>query len=289
VHWHLGAEHYNQGTYDQKPPPGSLEPQPRATEAGYQCSAWVTNDGGLVTQTNNPSDDSDDASHPSSSPATPLSDSAFSDEQMRPYEFQHCAEVHVGVTVEFHWVMSNHGGCSAAGTGGGAGAGGGKKRQQNLQDGLGGAFCTTGSAGYEADNPLTVGVEGQVFTIVNDVAEGESSGAAAVWRPSGKELLAGPNLDWFEAADRACYTGSSTGPSHNNAGQCSAIRPVSFQVDRGCYALSAWSMDRMCLEMKKWGMIADIRPDGSRVLVNPDMCSDNVVNSGAPLVYPSNP
>merc|ERR1719361_2818420 len=61
------------------------------------------------------------------------------------YEWKYCEDMHVGMTYEIHWPHSSAGHCG------------------RLQDGLGGIFCYS-------HTPEKIGVEGQVFTIVNDDA-----------------------------------------------------------------------------------------------------------------------
>ena len=81
MHWHLGAEHKNTGTFDQ-PPPANLDKNTRrrlasTNEAGHWCPA--------ITD-----------------PAINMADD---------YVWQHCSDMHVGYTYEIHWPHSNLGDC----------------------------------------------------------------------------------------------------------------------------------------------------------------------------------
>lgn len=82
-----------------------------------------------------------------------------------------------------------------------------------------------------------VGVQGQVFVVVND---------ESYFRPN---LMRGMIVDGDFGSDLAIYTGSSTGASRSDA-VCSAYSPITWQVDRKCQMISASSFDLMCAEMK---------------------------------------
>ena len=85
VHWHLGAEHKNVGTFDQ-PPPANLDANTRrrlaseGNEAGHWCPA-------------------------------PADDINIVDD----YAWEHCSGMHVGYTYELHWPHSNVGMCPSLG------------------------------------------------------------------------------------------------------------------------------------------------------------------------------
>jgi len=146
------------------------------------------------------------------------------------YEWEYCVGMDVGLTYEVHWPHSSAGHCG------------------DLTDGLAGLFCQTLT-------PAFVGVQGQVFQIVNDDAYDMD------------DLVSGmiTNSD----SDIAKYTGSSTGTSHDNV-VCSAYGGISWHVDRACHKVSAKSFDAMCKVMQEQGMTADLEPHGSRVLVFPE-------------------
>ena len=107
-----------------------------------------------------------------------------------------------------------------------------------MSDGLGGLFCT--------GLPTKVGVQGQVFVVVNDDLDGDgvSDSDGAYEHP---RLIEGMINE--DSADIAKYIGSSTGTSHNQE-ICSPYR-VSWHVDRACNMVSAKTLDNMCKVMKE--------------------------------------
>merc|ERR1712226_876382 len=107
-----------------------------------------------------------------------------------------------------------------------------------------------------------IGVQGQVFTIVND---------EAFYYP---DLIKGMLISEAGAShnygqDIAYYTGSTTGTSRDNT-MCSNYSPITWQVDRKCHLISASSFDKMCADMKAQqdDMSGDLHPHGSRELVD---------------------
>jgi len=218
VHWHLGAEHYNKGTYDV---PGEewLQRQPEETRRrlagantvpGFFCQGYDENDAKMTTE----------------------------------YDWQYCTDTHVGYTYEIHWPHTNAGPCGF------------------MSDGLGGLFCT--------GLPTMVGVQGQVFVVVNDDLDGDgvSDSDGEYEHP---RLIEGMINE--DSADIAKYIGSSTGTSHNQE-ICSPYR-VSWHVDRACNMVSAKTLDNMCKVMKEvMGMKKDLYPHGSRELVDPKWVTD---------------
>jgi len=84
VHWHLGAEHKNTGTYDQAPPAGKVPNTGRrlaaGNQAGFWCPAPVAPADGTINMADN-------------------------------YVWKHCDKMHVGETYEIHWPHSNFGMC----------------------------------------------------------------------------------------------------------------------------------------------------------------------------------
>jgi len=145
------------------------------------------------------------------------------------YEWEYCEGVHVGMTYEIHWPASTHGHCG------------------RFTDGLGGLFCYS-------QTPDAIGVQGQVFMIVNDEDHLVD------------DLTSGMRKDL--ASDVAMYTGSSTGPSYSDE-ICSPYAPISWHVDRECHLLSAKSFDHLCKYMKDQGQTKDLEPHGSRDTVIP--------------------
>jgi len=134
-----------------------------------------------------------------------------------------------------------------------------------------GVFCKFGQSGAPgevdllADLPGPVGVQAQVFTIIND---------EDYFYP---ELMRGMILEGEYGADMARYTGSTTGTSRSNE-ICSAYTPITWQVDRKCHLISASSFDKMCADMKmqRDDMSDDLHAHGSREVVAPEFAANNV-------------
>lgn len=164
-----------------------------------------------------------------------------------PFNWQHCIDYEVGQTYEVHWPHSAAGACGTP-----------NQYQTPFYDGV---FCQ--------DNVITetfsqIGVQAQVFTIVND---------EAYYYP---DLMRGMIVDGDKGSDMAYYTGSTTGTSRNNE-ICSQYTPITWQVDRKCHLISASSFDKMCAEMKaqRDDMSDDLYAHGSRELVADNLAADN--------------
>merc|ERR1712194_846388 len=110
-----------------------------------------------------------------------------------------------------------------------------------------------------------VGVQAQVFTIVND---------EAYFYP---DLMRGMIMEGGFGADIAYYTGSTTGTSRDNE-LCSAYSPITWQVDRKCHLISASSFDKMCADMlqQKDDMSSDLHAHGARELVSDELAANNL-------------
>lgn len=159
----------------------------------------------------------------------------------KPYQFEHCKDVHVGHTYEIHYVHST----------------GGPKSGPPMSAGLGGAL-------NETRNP-TVIVQAQVYVVVND--EKYDSATSLLNFQQAEH----PSIQFV---DVVAYSGSTTGTSFNNE-YCSPYE-VSWHVDRSCHRVSAKSFDAMCASMKKeYGRDGneydggDLEPHGSRTLLVP--------------------
>lgn len=166
--------------------------------------------------------------------------------------------MHVGETYEVHWPHSALGACHTP-----------HQFQTPFYDGV---FCNFAQvhADLIADNPQvlvdTVGVQGQVFTIVND----EHYYYA--------DLMRGAIVDGDFWKEVTAYTGSTTGTTRNNT-KCSAYAPITWQVDRKCHLISASSFDKMCADMKQQmdDMSDDLHAHGARELVSTNLAADNHV------------
>lgn len=165
----------------------------------------------------------------------------------KPYEWKHCIGMNVGETYEVHWPHSAAGACGTP-----------NQFQTPFYDGV---FCTDGVL---TDTASQVGVQAQVFTIVND--------ESFFW----PDLMRGMIVDGEMGMDVAKYTGSTTGSSRNNI-ICSQYSPITWQVDRKCHMISASTFDKMCADMKtqRDDMTLDLFPHGSRTLVDDRLVANN--------------
>lgn len=173
-------------------------------------------------------------------------DSKFTKE----YEWKHCVDTHVGETYEVHWPHSNMGACATL-----------NQYQTPFYDGV---FCRFATDYAQDLSKAKIGVQGQVFTIVND---------EAYYYP---DLIRGMIVDGDIGSDIATYTGSTTGTSRDND-MCSQYTGITWQVDRKCHLISASSFDKMCADMKaqRDDMKDDLYPHGSRELVADHLAADN--------------
>merc|ERR1719377_489164 len=109
-----------------------------------------------------------------------------------------------------------------------------------------------------------VGVQGQVFVIVND---------EKYYYP---DLIRGAIVDGEMWKDVSKYTGSTTGTTRSNS-VCSKYTPITWQVDRKCHLISASTFDKMCADMKQQAddMSADLYAHGARELVWTNLTASN--------------
>jgi len=239
VHWHLGAEHRSEGEFDENgsAPPG-LGGTPDNTApphaAGQNGNGRLRRLSDYAEQRYGYACHHYDAGNP-----------MFNTE----YNWQHCLDMHVGETYEVHWPHSGLGACGTP-----------YQYQSPFYDGV---FCGLPSTEFllglqPQDIANTVGVQGQVFTIVND---------EHYFYP---DLIRGMIVDDENnmGIDVGVYTGSTTGTSRDNS-MCSSYAPITWQVDRKCHMISASSFDKMCADMKQQrdDMSSDLHPHGARELV----------------------
>lgn len=231
VHWHLGAEHLNEGTYDI---PGedwmhANDPHHHAdpdVEPGNFCPDYDAEDAKFTT----------------------------------PYEFEHCSEhMKVGYTYEIHWPHSNLGMCNT--------------EWQFQSPFMNGVLCQANEAHVDPldavdtvfeSKTTKIGVQAQVFTIVNDPA----------YDYQGWDALGGWNTDL--ANDVATYQGSTTGQQDGNETCAGTGGMVTWQVDRGCHLISARAVDELCRVMKeqKVDMSGDTHAHNARATTDPSITSD---------------
>eukprot|EP00638_Chattonella_subsalsa_P010913 CAMPEP_0117781158 /NCGR_PEP_ID=MMETSP0948-20121206/2670_1 /TAXON_ID=44440 /ORGANISM="Chattonella subsalsa, Strain CCMP2191" /LENGTH=292 /DNA_ID=CAMNT_0005609117 /DNA_START=74 /DNA_END=949 /DNA_ORIENTATION=- len=130
VHWHLGTEHYSRGQYDENGngPSGNIALSRRLAEEDVRAGFRCHHY------------DADD--------------SRFTTE----YDWKHCVGMEVGETYEVHWPHSAAGACGTS-----------YQYQTPFYDGV---FCNLDDATIATltaqDVANAVGVQAQVFTVVND-------------------------------------------------------------------------------------------------------------------------
>jgi len=226
VHWHLGAEHRSAGEFDENGS-GPTDIQHRRKLAGKVRQGMQCS-------------------------KYDKADAKFT----TPYKWEHCKHMEVGQTYEVHWPHSALGACGTQ-----------NQYQTPFYDGV---FCNLAGA-LQSGLQLTpqniassVGVQAQVFTIVNDEAYYYSN------------LMNGMIVDGDFGKDVAIYTGSTTGTSRDNK-ICSMYAPITWQVDRKCHLVSASTFDKMCGDMKaqRDDMSEDLHAHGSRILVEDKFAANN--------------
>ena len=165
-----------------------------------------------------------------------------------PYAWKHCKHMQVGETYEVHWPHSAAGACNTS-----------NQYQTPFYDGV---FCMDGKL---TSTNKQIGVQAQVFTIVNDRAYHYD------------DLIKGMIIEGDKGDDMVFYTGSTTGDSRSND-ICSKYAPITWQVDRTCHLISASSFDKMCADMKAQcdDMSDDLHPHGSREVVAAALTANNM-------------
>lgn len=249
VHWHEGAEHRSDGTLGYNPSgvgPGLGNEGYHGPDSDYGRRLGT----GGQTQGHHCHYYKD-----------------FTAAQKEQYPWEHCKNMHVGETYEIHWPHSAAGACGTK-----------WQFQSPFYDGV---LCNdpavvgvyTGDSGVSgAENSLNnmamaVGVEGQVFTVVNDPAYDVHLGIDGA--------IKGGNF-WQDVAK---YTGSTTGQSRDNK-ICSVYTPITWQVDRKCHMISAKSFDLLCAQMKTQADDPndnhDLEPHGARLTVPASLTATNI-------------
>ena len=215
VHWHLGTEHYSLGQYDETGSGPSYD-----STTAHDDSIPINND---YWQVNEENQVVGKAGKGGGRHQRELAEGVegtrmgfqctLYDETdpkfTTPYAFQHCKDMQVGETYEVHWPHSAMGACGTV-----------NQYQSPFYDGV---FCR---AEKLDDTASQIGVQGQVFVIVND---------EDYYYP---DLIRGMIVDGDMGIDVVKYTGSTTGTSVNNE-VCSQYTPITWQVDRKCHMISA--------------------------------------------------
>lgn len=241
VHWHLGAEHLSEGEYDFDGTDPDKEYYSMRHLLAGTSGGCKESEGCLMGRKCHLYDPDD---------------STFTTE----YDWQHCVDMHVGYTYEIHWPHSKAGACGTP-----------NQYQSPFYDGV---FCRALETDPDTGNTIitfnpqntheAIGVQGQVFTVVND---------ERYYYP---DLFRGMIVDGDRGTDIAYYTGSTTGTSRDNV-VCSQYTPITWQVDRKCSLISASSFDKLCADMKSQrdDMSIDLYPHGARELVTNELAADN--------------
>jgi len=259
VHWHLGAEHRSKGEFDEngKSPPVKID----GTEY-TPASAAPTRRLQNITKAEEEEEERRLAAGQRYGFACNKYD-ATKPEWTKPYEWKHCEGMEVGATYEVHWPHSVLGACHTP-----------WQYQTPFYDGV---LCGLSNAALTdcVSDPdclsNAVGVQGQVFTIIND---------ESYYYP---DLMRGMVVSApFFGQDVAVYTGSSTGTSRDNS-MCSMYTPITWQVDRKCHLISASSFDKLCADMKQQydDMSGDLHAHGARLLVAGAYTANNVKDGDA--------
>lgn len=232
VHWHLGAEHNSKGEFDGDgtgPEHGDIA-DVHGEDDSRRLAGATARKGFQCHHYDN-------------------TQSMFT----TPYKWQHCKDMIVGETYEVHWPHSAAGMCGTP-----------WQYQTPFYDGV---FCVDGIITLSPLNTYQkIGVQGQVFTIVND----ENYYYPDLFRGM---IVEG---DFGKQENIAHYTGSTTGTSRDND-VCSKYTPITWQVDRKCHMISASSFDKMCADMKNQAdpMHDDLHAHGSRMLVADALAANN--------------
>ncbi len=225
VHWHLGAEHLSVGQYDETGSgPGSASHRKLLAEGARLGGRCHKYDSSVEMYT-------------------------------KEYDWQHCVGMKVGETYEVHWPHSSVGACGTP-----------NQYQTPFYDGvlcnIDGPTLATVISGNQLH--LNVGVQAQIFTIVND---------ENYYYP---DLMRGMIVDGDKGSEITYYTGSTTGTSRDNS-VCSAWSPITWQVDRTCHLISASTFDKMCADMKSQrdDMSDDLYAHGSREVTADTITANN--------------
>lgn len=226
VHWHLGTEHLSKGEYDCKDTCGPTPIDHRRLAAGKPQQGYQCN-------------------------LYDANDEKFT----KKYDWKFCKMMEVGQTYEVHWPHSKLGACGTP-----------NQYQYPFPDGV---FCNIQNVDVStlntADLASHIGVQAQVFTVVND---------ESYYYPN---LINGMIVGGDQGMDMAVYTGSTTGQSVNNDNHCSLYSPITWQVDRKCHLISASTFDKMCADMlgQRDDMTKDVEPHGARDLVIDALAANN--------------
>ncbi|KAH8074138.1 hypothetical protein JL720_10690 [Aureococcus anophagefferens] len=247
IHWHIGAEHRSEGVYDET---FDFDHPALHDDDAHRKLAWTNGKqrpngrrklaGGRVGHMCKNAKDMHDANDPMVA---------------NEYDWKYCEGMHVGLTYEFHWPHSSLGACQTE-----------WQYQYHFLDGVlcgatqGNVDIATASA-LLSDRTHGIGVEGQVYTIVNS---DDGAHKHATW-----SALDGWNKEL--ATDYAWYQGSTTGDAADNEICRGTGGLVTWHQDRQCHLLEASTMDNICRQMlviSADDMSPDVAPHGARETVS---------------------
>eukprot|EP00934_Nitzschia_sp_Nitz4_P002693 Nitzschia sp. Nitz4//scaffold29_size155292//133961//135151//NITZ4_002687-RA/size155292-processed-gene-0.60-mRNA-1//-1//CDS//3329546535//2683//frame0 len=250
VHWHLGTEHLSVGEYDENGAGPSVDHEEETDDDHHTTTEEDTDDSTTNTTET-------DGHHRALSGDARAGYRCHYYDETKPkftteYEWKYCENMVIGETYEVHWPHSNMGACGTV-----------NQFQTPFLDGV---MCNFASDFGGSLEGAKIGVQAQIFTIVND---------EDYYYP---DLLHGMIVDGDMGADVAKYTGSTTGTSRDNE-VCSQYSGITWQVNRKCHLISASSFDKLCADMKSQrdDMTDDMSPHGSRELVDDALAADNQV------------
>ena len=247
MHWHIGAEHRSEGVYDET---FDFDHPALHDDDAHRKLAWTNGKqrpngrrklaGGRVGHMCKNAKDMHDANDPMVA---------------NEYDWKYCEGMHVGLTYEFHWPHSSLGACQTE-----------WQYQYHFLDGVlcgatqGNVDIATASA-LLSDRTHGIGVEGQVYTIVNSADGAHKQGTWDALQGWNKEL----------ATDYAWYQGSTTGDAADNEICRGTGGLVTWHQDRQCHLLEASTMDNICRQMlviSADDMSPDVAPHGARETVS---------------------
>lgn len=241
VHWHLGAEHRNEGSFD-------------IDGAQWMADNWQNKAGNHRSL-------SDDIEPGNFCPGYDPQDPKYTTE----YKWKYCQDMHVGLTYEIHWPHSNLGYCGTK-----------WQYQSHFMDGV---LCKANEANLDPSDAVAavftskvalIGVQAQVFTVVNDDAYDYPD-----WDP-----ITGWNKAL--ASDVAVYQGSTTGQKDGNLDCRGTGGAVTWQVDRDCHLISAKAFDELCKAMLSQNddMSSDTHAHNARETTAPEITTNVAMPAG---------
>jgi len=225
LHWHLGAEHEIVGGYHSTcdfDHPGLPSKDTADDPPAHHCELACT---------------------PGALPYSSVGKMCYRGKELwesqdplvtNEYDCKYCVDMHVGLTYEYHWPHSNLVHCQSE-----------WQLQTPFIDDV---LCDATTGGVDAatalklifeDEAVRIGVEGQIFSVVNSEDPAHSEYAYQYWAG-----LYGMNKKI--AKDVAYYKGSTTGDGADNEICRGTVGFVTWHVDRECHLIEAATLDEFC-------------------------------------------